>query len=950
MEPFLKETLQTIVSEHPEGLGDITLVFNNRRPALFVKHYLQDLLGDTFFLPKTVVFDDLVSDLGDTELVPNEFLLFELYGIHRKVNPTDSRTLEQFMPMADMMLADFSEVDRYLVDVKDIYGNLHDLKEIGEWHIKGEKLTQFQKDYLRFYKSIYTYYLELNSLLDSRGQAYYGMAYRKVAENIDTILDNRPKTTLYFLGFNALSKCEEKIIQAFTRRGLAKFIPDGDKYYVDDQSQEAGYFLRKHHELSAVKEFKEHFAEGKKEVNIVKVPDNVSQAKYAGTVLQDIVSLGSDIPITETALVLGDEGLITTVLNSLPNGIGQANITMGIPFTQTEMHSLALSVLSLYANCRKSKSGKLLFYHKDLTDLLGNNYIRGLVMESFKASSHQAVKQYLTERNVIYGAVDDLEKMFTNLKSNFEPIRFLFEANPANPFEILGTIRHMTEKIDSKDLIASESKEKAAMESLLQVIDYIETLKKRIENDGDRTIPIEDIATLRKIYLRIAQRRSISFIGKPLSGLQILGVLETRCLDFRRVILLSANEGVIPSSRSNNTLIPNSLKRYFQMPTYYEKDAVYAYNFFHLLQRAEEIYIVSSNDGLKDSESRFVLQLRSELAKNYKDNITINELNASTDNRSYDAVARNSVEKTPGILEQLRAKRFSPSALNSYIACPLRFYYENLLHIRKDDEISDTIESNDLGTVIHKCLEDIYKPFVGKQVDKDALAAEIDSVPTRIEELLENFFTNGEIHEGKTDLMRSVAISQVVHFLKQEIAVLEKEHRVDIVQLEETMDTPLNFNLKGCEEPVKICFDTKADRIDRIDGQLRVIDYKSGRVKKEDIAVNSLDPNQWDKLPPKWFQVMFYAWYYSRIHDVSEPILSGLCPLQHLGGEFISASIGDKTLLTKEELTLFEKTLTNILSDIMEADNPFTAKPGKYCKYCTIASVCPQTPDIGETE
>ena len=947
MEPFLKETLRRIVAEHPEGLGDVTLVFNNRRPALFVKHYLREILDGTYFLPRTVVFDDLVDELGNTELVPNEFLIFELYDIHRRVNPADQRTLEQFMPMADMMLADFSEIDRYMVDVADLYGNLHDLKEIGEWQIDGRELTQFQKDYLRFYKSIYGYYTELRTLLESRGQAYYGMAYRAVAERIDSILDTRDDGMLYFLGFNALSKCEETIIKAYTRRGRARFVPDGDKYYFDDASQEAGYFLRKHHELSAVEEFDEHFAAMPREINIVKAPDNVSQAKYAGNLLRDIVSGGTDITVGDTALVLGDEGLITPVLNSLPDGIGQANITMGIPFTQSDMHSLALTVLSLYADSRADRQGRLLFYHKDLTDLLGNRYIGSLTGWRKMAGD---TKRYLTDRNVIYAGQKEIEAMFAELQTSMESISFLFGAEQSKPFEVLGVVKQLASCLTREGHIAEGSKERAAAESLLQVVEYIETLKTSVEAGGSRIIPIDNTATLKKIYLRIAQRHSISFIGKPMSGLQILGVLETRCLDFRRVVLLSANEGVIPSSRSNNTLIPNSLKRHFGMPTYYERDAVYAYNFYHLLQRAEEVYIVSSNDGSKDQESRFVLQLRAELAKRYADTVTVNELTVATSNRCCDKPLRNTVEKNADIMERLRSKRYSPSSLNSYISCPMRFYYENLLHIRQDDEISDTLESSDLGTVIHKCLEDIYKPFEHGVVERERLANEIDTVPARIETLLEQCFTNGRIHEGKTDLMRSVAISQVQHFLRRELEVLDQGHRIEIVQLEEVMETPVQFALDGSGEPVEVQFNTKADRIDRIDGQLRVVDYKSGRVKKEDVAVSVLDPSLWQKLPEKWFQVMFYAWYYARLHGVTEPVVSGLCPLQHLGGDFMPATVGESPRLDGETLALFEQTLNNILTEIMDEQTPFVANRNKYCDYCAIAPVCPKTGDAGSAE
>ena len=944
METFLKESLKRIIAEQGSDLGDVTLVFNNQRPALFVKQYMRELFGETFIMPKTLVLDDLVAELGDVDILPNEFLLFELYHIHHKINTSDHRTLEQFIPMADMMLADFSEIDRYMVNVQDIYGNLHDIKKIGEWDVSGKELTKFQKDYLEFYKSIYRYYTELNKLLEERGQAYYGMAYRKVAENIESILDERTEENLYFLGFNALSRCEEAIISAYVRRGCAKYIPDGDDYYVSDSSHEAGKFINKHLGISAIKTFEEHFKE-KKTINIVTAPDNVTQAKYAGTLLSKMAAKQDtsekDITIDETALVLADESLITTVLNSLPKEISTANITMGIPFTTTDMHSLALSILGLYADIRKE--GRM-FYHKNITNLLGNPYICGLVGSGSKI---EKVVKELTEKKFIYASLENLRNIFDHTGEDIEPIAFLFEADPNNPFEVLDTVRKTAEHLQSKDVIAKESKEMAALECLVQAIDYLDTLKEHLETvESEGSTLIEDVQTLRKIYLRIAQRRHISLKGSPESGLQILGVLETRNLDFRRVILLSANEGVIPSTRSTNTLIPNSLKKAFGMPTYYEKDAVYAYNFYHLIQRAEEVYIMSENSG-KNSESRFVQQVRAELAKRYK-NIEITETTVSNSNKSFDNHLVTEIEKTDEIMERLKNKSFSPSSLSKYVKCPFRFFYESLLKVGEEEEISDVIETNELGTAIHECLREIYEPFIQRKVEKEFLQETIKKVPEMVEEQLKKILVNGEMHEGRNDLLRNIAIMQITKFLENEISFLEG-NSLEIVQLEETMKDPVTLEING--EPLELHFWATADRIDRVNGKLRVIDYKTGKVDDNKMTVEAIDSNDWRDVYEKWFQVMFYSWYYSKTHKAHEPIVSGLCPLQKLGGTFLAATIHEDETLTQETLEQFEEMLKNIFSEMFNKEIPFRMTKGKEnCKYCTLISVCEHLePTAGST-
>lgn len=932
MKAFLRDIAEQILREHPNDTDRVTVVFNNRRSGLFLRKHFAQLDKESFFLPKITVIDDLVAQLGGLEIVPSEFLLFELYDIHCALGGDNRKyaTFQDFISFGDLMMADFSEIDLYMADARQLFINLHDIKAIGEWDISGKGLTPFQEQYLEFYRSLYQYYTQLRERLFAQGKAYSGMAYRNVAEHIDSMIDMHNIGYVYFVGFNVLSECERTIIHAFCNRGLGQLVTDGDPYYYDDPRQEAGLFLRRHSaEFSSIGHYESHFNQGRKHITVVKCPENVLQCKYAGQLLADHKEWAADN--TQTAIVLADEKLLIPTLNSLPEEITAANITMGYPYTDSNAHEMVLKLFSLYIH---SRSGR--YHHADILNVLSDFHIAKLhgANDLRTKISHQ-----LVSRNVIYADSELIGEMLSAEDCDPTLTDFIFVADGKPTAETFWNVcREIVSRLAAAGLNESNHKEREALGCMIEIANYLTELQQSRHY-------IENLETLQKIYSRIAQRRSVSFFGQPLSGLQILGMLETRNLDFKRVILLSANEGILPAGRSANTLIPYDLKATFNLPTYHEKDAVFAYHFYRLLQRAEEIWLVCSTEtdsSGKGEPSRFILQVANELAPRFVENIELSEQIVEVENLAPILTPRKPAEKSDFVmrrLNEMNERGFSPSALNNYRACPMKFYYENILRIRENKDIVEDMDQSDLGTCIHETLQQIFTATDGGLLSVSTLSQHIENLDITLQSKFDSLFAGGRALEGRNHLLYSVAKSQILNLLKLEIAELEKGRRIEIVGLEKE----LSHNIQVGDKSVKLS--GIADRIDRRGGVVCICDYKTGRVDEKELA---MDDNKMvaGTVPDKWFQVMFYALMYSRMTGGAEPMLSGIYPLRHLGRYLIAATWNGEAIIENELLDRVENMIRDLMAEIFDPTIPFTpAEDCKVCRFCPAKATCPFSTD-----
>ena len=929
MDSFLRQVARRIADTHPKDTDRVLVVFNNRRSLRFFQRRFVSL-GRTMFLPRTMSIDDLVAELGGLKIVPNEFLLFELYSIHVELEGEERKykTFDEFISFGDLMLGDFSELDQYCVDAADLFGNLHDLKAIGEWDIEGSELTPFQRDYLHFYRSLYEYYRRLHERLAAQGKAYGGMAYRQVAENISGKwkVESGKWDAVYFVGFNALSECERRIIGEYVRRGVGHLLTDGDPYFLQPE-QEAGHFLRKH-----AGQFPEIvpvgaslFGQGKRCITIVECPENALQCKLAGRLLSDHPEWLAGHEQESTAVVLADESLMLPCLNALPEGDYNVNISMGFAFCDTGMHLLACRLLSLW--CNADSRG---FYHSDILDVLSDRHIGSLLDTK---DLHQRTLRFLREGGVIRCRVREIREL---LRSDL--LDEVFVDPPLTVEGWIAMMRGLVARIIGSKILETNRKELQAAGSLVEVLDYLSELQEAYGY-------IADLSTLEKIYLRIAQRHQIALIGEPLSGLQMMGMLETRNLDFRRVILLSSGEGVLPASRSNSSLIPFELKRQFGLPTYQEKDAVYAYNFYHLLLRAEEVYLVYSSESEamgKGEPSRFIRQVEHELAPRF--GMEMHHVVVNNNEPPFEAGGRKLEmgEKSEAVMQrlgELAQRGFSPTVFDDYIECPLRYYYTRVLGIRVDDDLEDDLDASQLGTAIHDVLCDIYAPYnndgrAGGRISVDAahLRRALDELPQYMQRRFGSLFLHGRAMEGRNHYLYAVAEAQIIGLLKKEIALIENGHCIEILALEKELG-PLDLGdgiyIKG-----------KADRIDRLDGHLRVIDYKTGSLEDKEISYSST-PNRKGEVvvPGKWFQLMCYALLYG------QPCSAGIYPLRQLQSDVRLATWDKQTEITSDMLENFRTMLAERCRELMDPAIPFSPTDKKdHCKYCDVRTFCPSRP------
>lgn len=932
MVSFLAEIARRLRAEHPDDLDRVTVVFNNRRSGLFLRQQFLAEAASPLFLPQTLGMDTLINQWAGLEIIPNELLLFELYEVYLQCEGADAkyRSFEEFMPFGDMMLTDFSEIDLYCVDASQLFSNLHDIKTIGEWNIETGHLTPFQERYLQFYRSLYHLYTGLHNRLRSQRKAFAGMAYRQVADDMESIVNTLGEAYFYFVGFNALSTSEERIIHQCVASGVGTLLTDGDAYYFNDNQQEAGHFLRKHSLLfPGIGDYTDHFAEGHKTITIVSCPENVLQCKYTGHIIQQHFQESPDSKLSDTAIVLADESMLLPVLNSLPPEVKTANVTMGFPMTNTAVHSLMLKLFSLH-----SRRWGSTFHHQDILDILSDDILSKILGTS---NLHAKMNTLLYQEHVIYSDFETLSALCRQIDLDLSPVEFVFSKDSPSPDDFLGIAARLIQELYVGNHLDTNIREKEALACLFEIVDHLQDIQSQYHF-------IESLAVMQKIYTRLAQRCSVAFYGEPLQGLQILGVLETRNIDFKHLVMLSVNEGTLPSARSFNSLIPYNLKVAFGLPTFHEKDAVYAYNFYRLLQRAEDIVILYSTESDlmgKGEPSRFIQQIRRELSQKYPHNITLVEEVLSADSPQSTFLRQDSAEKTPAALARIReivTRGLSPSALNKYRSCPLKFYYENVLGIEEQNRVNEDLEQNELGSCIHAVLEDIFSRDADRHVKPDTLRLALDDIDSIIEQALTEQFHHGRIPSGRNFFLKSVAKTQIVNFLKSELKYLDTVGDIEILGLEQSLSHPLDIVVGGV--PVQVVIAGIADRIDIANGVVRVIDYKSGKVENRELQVPDPSPD-WAAVPDKWFQLMTYEWLFHYNHTGGSPHISGIIPLRHLNSQLLTATWEGSDVITSTHLETFELMLKQLASDLLNPDLPFLANPGnKMCAYCPFSEIC----------
>ena len=917
MATFIFDVLKDL-QNNQANLSELTFILPSKRAGLFLKHQLNKVNGVTMFAPQIISIEEFVEDLSELKPVSNTELLFQFYDTYSHLTKnSELDTFEVFSKWAQILLQDFNEIDRYRIPQKNIFDYLSAIQDLNHWSVEVDK-TEFVKNYLVFWKRLHSYYNHFTEQLLRKKLGYQGLIYREAVENLETYIQNNDTKQHVFLGFNALNTCEEIIIQELLQNNLAKIYWDIDSVFFNKENHGAALFT-KHHKVTwpyfknnPFQWIANNYSE-KKQINIYGIPKNIGQAKYIGSILKKLKQ--DNQTLQNTAVVLGDENLLIPVLNSLPENSDALNITMGFPLKSIPLASLFEALFHLHKNPSKA------FYYKDVVNIISHQFIRRLlVVEGIDYASK--IIETIQDNNIIYITVERLKEIAETsqsiLSTLFTNWDVSIDSALKNCSDLIIAIKNSLEAHKTAHLLA------------LEYLFRFNALFNELARLNSEYSHIKDISALFSIYKELLSSETLDFQGEPLQGLQIMGMLESRVLDFETVIISSVNEGILPSGKTNNSFIPFDVKLENNLPTYKEKDAVYTYHFYRLLQRAKNVHILynTESDVLTGGEkSRFITQLELENMHKINHQIIVPEVPRIE-------TRLNTVEKTETLqneLKKLAEKGFSPSSLTSYIRNPIDFYNQKILKIQEHDAIEETVAANTLGTVVHNTLEDFYKPlkdtFLSTEIIKK-LKAEVAKTVTLH---FKKEYKEGDITKGKNLIIFEIAKRYVSNFLDLELADLKAGNQIKIIDVEAEMS--ISIAIPELEFPVKLV--GKVDRIDEYNGITRIIDYKTGHVGQnlveivnwEDITT---DYNKYSKS----FQVLAYAYMMQQSGTIKLPVEAGIISFKNLSAGFLKFAKKDKYgngakkdfLITQETLARFSTELKQLILEICNPNIPFTEK------------------------
>ena len=952
-ERFLEQIAKSLYLIHGQNIADITIVFPNRRAGLFFTEYLNRIITGPIFSSEIITIQELFSNISPLRCEEQLQLIFRLYKVYTGLSGS-KETFDEFYLWGDMLLHDFDQVDKYLVDAELLFTNITDLREIDEhfndWNAeRKEEIRQFwksltsgeqkhdQKEFARLWQALFPIYQQFKKELYSANLAYEGMLFRDAVENFKCLSSSYLTERKFVVaGFNALNGCEKKLFQSLHDKGNISFYWDYDLYYLNDLNQEAGLFMRENLKLfpQTDQTFQTDWLNRSKKIQIIHTSSQMGQAQIAAKEVSQLTfnTAGFD----DIAVVLCDEELLLPVLSALPEEIGKVNVTMGLPLKQTPLYDLLIHLISLQKN--RSTEGKPANFHfKTVTDILNNQLIQSIYPLECKFIVENTIR-----KNQLYLPTSELSstELFSKIFFNCQSVSDL----PDYFLAILFDLFRFWGNIDDENNAGNYQ------ESIYQVYIAINKLNTALFISGKEIMGTKEYLsrdTFFKLLHQHLSAMSLSFEGEPLAGLQVMGILETRSLDFKNIILLSVNEGIMPKANPSGSFIPYNLRKGVGLPTPEEQNAMYAYYFYRLMQRADSVTFVfnSGSNGLKTGEkSRFLYQLLLEFPFPITETGIENTIEPVP---LYPIV----IEKNGKVLEKLNSffeagRKISPTALDQYLQCPLSYYFKYIARLEEEEEVSEEVDARMFGTLFHSVMDTLYRDFLNKTIhanDLMSLAEDEQRIERELKKAFSLLFFKSDGNDENLSLAgRNILVYEVIR--KMVIQTI----RVDIKR------TP--FILKGLEQKVDatlaIFSGTKAvhiggtiDRIDSVPGATEIIDYKTGATEHSFKNLAELFDATVKKRNKAAFQTLLYAFVWDEMHPGEDAIYPCIYALKEIFKEETSRLTikenGNREVNYPELRDQFKLLLVSLLEEIFNPDLPFQQTTvEEHCQYCTFISIC----------
>lgn len=907
---------------------ELTVVFPNKRAAFYLRSRFRELYEEDIWLPQMLSIEEAMTQWSGIQLVDNIDMLFELININAELYHADS-DLSLFGSMALQMAKDFDEIDQYNVDANHLFSYVYEEKKIGVWHLD-EAVSLKEQQYLEFFKSLQGYYTKLREHLTAQGKGYYGMITRTLANLDDAeLLQREGNRKVIFAGFNALTTTEQRIIDKLYRNGLAEVIWDFDRYYVDDEHNEAGLFARRYIQNDVPWKptvFSDSLLNEPKEIHLIGSIGNTIQSKALQSLLQ--VEHQEDI-----AVILADENLMIPVLNAIPDDprYSSVKVSMGYPLRQTSLSHFVSGYFTLRRKGRKVNNEG--WYLWPILNILDLELIK-TVFNPQEVKALNAYKAHIVEKSIFIFKQDDFERHCQS-----EDLRTFMTLLLESPLtELLAFISNKIQK-------TSDDNEKLfLLNQISETGKAINRLKDILERHHHDVNGLEEWEIL---YRLVSSNTNIKLNSSSTGGLQLMGLLEARNLDFDTLYMVGVNEGVLPTDKSNSSFIPYPIRKECHLPDYQEKQAVFAYHFYRQLQGANRMFFIYNASGAESGgePSRFLLQLKYELAKR---NPKVKLIEETFDNRTEKPFAPDLLiaDKTDEVMEKVLQKvqtddvrqALAPTSLSALIQCPMRFFLKFILKI-EDRHAEEETQNNVIGSVVHDVLESLYIDYCNTLINKDLFDNKIKpSLARHLQKIIAETFGQGMPNVGYNHLNKLTIDKMLANYLSYEEADIQK-HELYIVNVEHRLHTKLIVNGMECT------IAGKADRIDRHDGVIRIIDYKTGILKENEVKVPRMIESVTD-IPEKAMQLLIYKYLYLKEHPDITPdqVTAALFGLKNQRICFdLKVEHPD---LNDDFVGTMDRILSEVLSDLLDRSQPFTQPKDakvKPCHFCDFKRICANT-------
>lgn len=959
---FLERIAKLLYDQTRGDLRNDCLVFPSRRAGLYFLKYLAGQIDRPVWTPAIMTINEFFGSLSDLQIAENELLLCEMYKVYRKLNES-AESFDDFYFWGDMLINDFDDVDKYMTDTSVLFRNVREFRDIdilfGDidpemadiikqfWkNFEPEKPSYEKSEFKSVWSILNELYSEFRISLRTKNLAYEGMIFRDVAAKAlsDETFEIKWER-IHFIGFNALNKCEETVMKRLRAEGKAKFYWDYDISYIKGgKLNSAGLFMSRNLNLFGndmpedwnYNTFLSVPAE-ETSIRIIETTSDVAQVKVIPQLISQIPGITPE-HAHHTAVILADEGLLVPVLTSLPENIGDINISMGYPLKMTGVYALVKHIMNLQRNST-IENGTVFFNYREVIDVLRHRLTGFLLNEN-----DSDILNEITEKNLV--------RIPQNYLCRSENLRKIFRKD-SDPAQLSNHLRDILVSVSTSYAGKESSTKELRMETNMRN-EFIYRVLLTI-NRLETIISTSDLSFKTETYIRILDKilrnQSVPFSGEPLSGIQIMGILETRALDFENIIFLSVNEGILPATTSVSSFIPFSIRQAFGLPTINHQESIFAYHFFRLLHRATNVTLVynSNSDGLRSGEmSRFITQMKYEqIIKPVILNLNFDIRSPATIGEMVERNDQHSARLYSLYLENGGRSVLSPTAVNTWLNCRMRFYYRYVNGLKESQTITGQFDHSVFGLILHRLMKNIYENLPDREVSKEILESLI-----RNEQYL-RILINKAYHEEESPGIERIPdgneliIKDILHMYLVKILKADKSFApFRILNLEKLFIFRLSYQIKDKVETVKT--GGNVDRVDSKSGITRVVDYKTGSTARKINSVEDLFLDDRRRELDGWLQTLLYCEAFLA-ENPDLRVRPSIYKIKELPGEDFSDTLRIKAeqnqdLLLEDYQKVRDEFLTglrNTIATIFNPDEPFimTANTQK-CGYCPFRGLC----------